>query len=110
MNRNKNSDEIAKRMRQQIREAKRGMGYYVAMFLLLFAIPLYILSTFLYASGWALSDTLFILIMLAIAISGVYKESTLKGKLPLFFTVLGVISGIVLTIVQVFFNMLTPHN
>ena len=90
----------------EIREAKHGKGYYLSLFLLFFAIPLYVLLQFLYveAKGWTLLDLAFILILLAIAISGLYTEFASKTKLPLWITVVGVISGVVVTIVQIIFN------
>jgi predicted permease len=82
MNNNKNSDEISKRLNQQIRQANHSRGYYLSLFLLYFAIPLYVLSKFLYADagGWELSDVLFVIILLAIAIYGIFRDHFSETK------------------------------
>ncbi|MDN5275879.1 MAG: hypothetical protein JWN33_528 [Candidatus Saccharibacteria bacterium] len=104
MNRKEVSDEVSKRLNQQIRQAKYGKRYYISLFLLFFAIPLYVLLQFfyVYADGWSLFDLIFVFVLLAISIHGLYSELRSKTKLPIWFTVLGVITGIVVAIVLAF--------
>lgn len=103
MNKKQPSPEVTKHLNQQIRQANHGKGYYFALFLLFFAIPLYVLLQFFYADagGWQLFDVIFVAILLVIAIYGLYGEFASKTKLSLWFTVLGVISGIIVTILRI---------
>lgn len=103
MSSKQDSAEVSKRLGQQIRQAEHGIDYYFALFLFFFAIPLYVLLQFFYADagGWNLFDIIFVLILLVIAIYGLYGEFASKTKLSLWFTVLGVISGIIVTILRI---------
>jgi hypothetical protein len=98
-----NSEEASRRLNKQIRQAEHNIGYYLVLFLLFFAIPLYVLLQFFYqpADGWQFFDLIFVLVLLAIAVNGIYRESISKTKLPLWFTVLGIISGIIVAILEV---------
>lgn len=97
------SDKVSERLNRQIRQAKHGKGYYISLYLLCFAIPLYVLLQFfyVYAGGWTLLDAVLILVLLAIAVNGLYVEFASKTKLPFWFTVLGVIAGIIVLLLQI---------
>ena len=102
MTRKETPEEVLKQLNQDIRQAKHGMGYYFALALLLFAIPLYVLLQFfyVYAGGWELHDLFLVLALFAVAIYGLYTDRGLRAKLPLWFSVLGVVSVIAITILQ----------
>jgi len=104
MTRKKDSEEVMRRMNRHVRQVNHGMSYYLALFLLTFAIPLYALLQFFYidANGWTLFDMLFVLALGAIAIYGIYVEFAPKIALPVWFTVLGVTCGIVVTLIVTF--------
>jgi hypothetical protein len=103
MSNKKDSEEVSRQVNQQIRQAKHGRGYYIALFLLIFVIPLYVLLQFFYvdAGGWEPFDLFFLLALIAFSIYGLYTDHALKTKLPVWFIVLGVISVIFITILQI---------
>jgi hypothetical protein len=104
MTRKEDSDKVSKRLNQHIRQAHHSREYYLSLFILAFGIPLYVLLQifYVYAGGWQLHDLLFILALFAVAVYGLYKESASRTKLPIWFIVLGVISGVAITIVIAF--------
>lgn len=104
MNKKEDSSKVSDRLNRQIRPTKHGVGYYLSLFLLFFAIPLYILMQFFY--GWGFDDLIFILILLTFPISGLYKEFVSNTKLPIWFIVLGLSAGIGLTVLSVIINAL----
>ena len=99
MNGKKDSETVSKRVRRQIRPARHGLNFYLALFILIFAIPLYIILQFFYADagGWERSDLFFIIFLLVIAVYGIHTDPSLKKRLPIWFLVLGVISEIVVS-------------
>mgnify|MGYP000996078414 CR=1 FL=1 len=108
MNNKNDPKEVLKNLNAQVPQAKHGLNYYFSFFLLVFAIPLFVILEFIYpaAGGWTVFDLVFVLILLALAAYGLYKEFQNTKKVPIWLSVIGVISGIVITIVAVFINML----
>ncbi len=108
MNNKNDSKEVQKNLNAQVPQAKHGMNYYFSFFLLVFAIPLFVLLEFFYpaAGGWTVFDLVFVFILLAIAAYGIYRDFQNTKKVPIWLSVIGVMSGIVITIVTLFINML----
>jgi len=100
MSKKEDSEEVSRRLNQQVREAQHGMNYYFSLFLLLFAIPLYVFSQFSFmdASGWQPYDIFFLLALVVFAGYGLYTEFLPSNKLIVWLTTLGLISGIVFAV------------
>lgn len=108
MSNKNNSKKVLNNLNSQIPQAKHGLNYYFSFFLIVFAIPLFVILEFFYpaAGGWTVFDLVFVFILLALAAYGLYKEFQNTKKVPIWLSVIGGISGLVIAIVTLFINML----
>lgn len=76
MSKKDDSEEVSRRLGRHIRQAKHGGSYYASLFILFFAVPLYIILQFFYApaDGWDSFDLLLILALLTVSGYGLYRE------------------------------------
>jgi heme/copper-type cytochrome/quinol oxidase subunit 4 len=103
MTNKEDSEKVVKNLDKHIRQAKHGQGYYVAMAIFFFAIPVYVLLEFfyVYAGGWTMFDLFFVFALLVVAVYFLYSDRAPGSKVPLWFSIIGVISIIIVTLFQI---------
>lgn len=95
MSKEDDAPKVRAQLNGQIRQAKHGIGYYIALFIFFFVVPGYVVSQLYFSSRLGWDDLFFVAAFFAIALFALYKELTSYRKVPLWFSVIGVIAGVI---------------